>query len=66
MSRDIDKIFNNCIIMLGDTMITKLEQKVALEHLWAKKFKENGAYTIDMVPLTSKIEELQRELIVTD
>tara|TARA_R100000234_G_scaffold81199_1_gene51028 strand:- start:227 stop:373 length:147 start_codon:yes stop_codon:yes gene_type:complete len=47
-------------------MITKLEQKVALEHLWAKKFKENGAYTIDMVPLTSKIEELQRELIVTD
>ena len=47
-------------------MITKLEQKVALEHLWAQKFKENGAYTIDMVPLISKIEELQRELIVTD
>ena len=44
-------------------MQTKLQEKIALEHLWSKKFKENGQYTADMVPLTSKITELTRELI---
>ena len=44
-------------------MQTKLQEKIALEHLWFRKFEENGQYTADMVPLTSKIKELTRELI---
>jgi len=47
-------------------MQTKLEQKVALEHLWTKKFKEKGQYTTEMVPLTNKIKELTRQLIITN
>lgn len=44
-------------------MQTTLKKKIALEHLWSKKFEENGQYTTDMVPLTNKIKELTRELI---
>ena len=44
-------------------MQTKLQEKIALEHLWFRKFEEKGQYTTDMVPLTNKIKELTRELI---
>jgi len=47
-------------------MQTKLEQKIALEHLWTQKFKEKGQYTTEMVPLTNKIKELTRQLIITN
>lgn len=40
-----------------------LEEKIALEQLWNKKFIENGSYTPDMVPLTSQIKQVTQKLI---
>ena len=43
-----------------------LQQKVELEHLWTKLYKKNGIYTADMIPLTVKIKELTRKIILAD
>ena len=41
-----------------------LQQKVELEHLWTELYKKNGIYTADMIPLTVKIKELTRKIIL--
>ena len=43
-----------------------LEKKVALEHLWTKKYIEKGKYTTDMVPLTTQIRKLTKQLMIND
>tara|TARA_R110002049_G_scaffold56651_1_gene156043 strand:+ start:291 stop:470 length:180 start_codon:yes stop_codon:yes gene_type:complete len=43
-----------------------LNEKIALEHLWTQLYVKNGVYTPSMVPLTNKIKELTKQLIVQD
>ncbi len=43
-----------------------LNEKIALEHLWTQLYIEHGVYTPAMVPLTNKIKELTKQLIVQD
>jgi hypothetical protein len=43
-----------------------LNEKIALEHKWTKLYKENGVYTTDMIPLTLKIKNITKKLIVQD
>ena len=43
-----------------------LQQKVELEQLWTELYKKNGIYTADMIPLTVKIKELTRKIILAD
>jgi hypothetical protein len=43
-----------------------LNEKIALENLWSKLYKKNGVYTTDMIPLTLRIKELTKQLIIQD
>ena len=43
-----------------------LNEKIALENLWSKLYKKNGVYTTDMIPLTIRIKELTKQLIIQD
>ena len=43
-----------------------LNEKIALENLWSKLYKKNGVYTTDMIPLTLRIKELTKQLIIKD
>jgi hypothetical protein len=43
-----------------------LNEKIALENLWSKLYKKNGVYTKDMIPLTLRIKELTKQLIIQD
>jgi len=43
-----------------------LNEKIALEHLWTKLYQKNGVYTTDMIPLTLRIKELTKQLIIQD
>jgi len=46
--------------------MTLLDEKVALERKWTRLYKKNGLYTVDMVSLTKRIENLTRQIIVED
>ena len=64
MSSIIDNIYkNNIIILQGVKTMHLLEEKIALEQLWNKKFIENGSYTPEMVPITSQIKQVTQKLI---
>ena len=43
-----------------------LNEKIALESQWTKLYKQNGVYTTDMIPLTMKIRELTKQIIIQD
>ena len=43
-----------------------LNEKIALENLLSKLYKKNGVYTTDMIPLTLRIKELTKQLIIQD
>ena len=43
-----------------------LNEKIALESQWTKLYKQNGVYTTAMIPLTMKIRELTKQIIVQD
>ena len=44
--------------------MTLLDEKVALERKWTRLYKKNGLYTVDMVSLTKRIEDLTKKIIV--
>ena len=46
--------------------MTLLDEKVALERKWTRLYKKNGLYTVDMVSLTKRIENLTRQIIIQD
>jgi len=46
--------------------MTLLDEKVALERKWTRLYKKNGLYTVDMVSLTKRIEDLTKKIIVED
>lgn len=46
--------------------MTLLDEKVALERKWTRLYKKNGLYTVDMVALTKRIEDLTKKIIVED
>tara|TARA_R100000426_G_scaffold81331_1_gene59284 strand:+ start:211 stop:387 length:177 start_codon:yes stop_codon:yes gene_type:complete len=46
--------------------MTLLDEKVALERKWTRLYKKNGLYTVDMVSLTKRIENLTRQIIIED
>ena len=43
-----------------------LEQKIALEHLWIKLYKQDGVYTNKMAYIDESLKEIRKKIIVQD
>jgi|TARA_R100000988_G_scaffold103153_1_gene81089 hypothetical protein len=46
--------------------MTLLDEKVALERKWTRLYKKNGLYTVEMIPLTTRISDLTKKIINHD